>query len=97
INLDRNPDISSIKSFQDHKDSTHDLCGILFEKFHLLLAAPSDLYLSNIANRKYLWTFLFPNEIHSICASSFSTTIYHGTDIGTSFIVSLRTLTIQVN
>ena len=46
---------------------------------------------------KCLCTFLFPNEIHSICASSFSTTIYCGTDTGVIFVVPLRTLTTQVN
>jgi len=53
------------------------------------------VFVYGIVTGKCLCTFLFPNEIHSICASSFSTTIYCGTDIGSIFIVPLRTLTTQ--
>jgi len=97
MNLDRNMDVSPTKSFQGHTGPIHDLCQISIGKFHLLLTASSDLSvrLWDIITGKCLCTFLFPNEIHSICASSFSTTIYCGTDLGTIFIVPLRTLTTQ--
>ncbi|CAF3404922.1 unnamed protein product [Rotaria sp. Silwood1] len=73
-------DSTALACSTGHTDLIHDLCQILNGKFHLLLTAN---------------TFLFPNEIRSICASSFSITIYCGTDTGTIFIVPLRTLTIQ--
>ncbi|CAF3429504.1 unnamed protein product [Rotaria sp. Silwood1] len=97
ISPDRNLDISPSKSFQGHTGPIHDLCQISIGKFHLLLTASSDLSvrLWDIVTGKCLCTFLFPNEIHSICASSFSTTIYCGTDTGTIFIVPLQTLTTQ--
>ncbi|CAF1111546.1 unnamed protein product [Adineta steineri] len=97
INLDRNIDVSPTKSFQGHTGPIHDVCQISIGKFHLILTASSDLSvrLWDIITGKCLCTFLFPNEIHSICASSFATTIYCGTDVGTIFSVPLRTLTTQ--
>ncbi|CAF3398289.1 unnamed protein product [Rotaria socialis] len=97
MNPGRNIDISPSKSFQGHTGPIHDVCQISIGKFNLILTASSDLSvrLWDIVTGKCLCTFLFPNEIHSICASSFSTTVYCGTDVGTIFIVSLRTLTTQ--
>ncbi|CAF2052944.1 unnamed protein product [Rotaria magnacalcarata] len=97
MNPGRSIDISPSKSFQGHTGPIHDVCQISIGKFNLILTASSDLSvrLWDIVTGKCLCTFLFPNEIHSICASSFSTTVYCGTDVGTIFIVSLRTLTTQ--
>ncbi|CAF3300951.1 unnamed protein product [Rotaria sp. Silwood2] len=88
VNIDQNINFAPTKSFQGHTGPIHDLCQILIGRFHLLLTGSSDF-------RTCLCTFLFPNEIHSICVSSFSKTIYCGTDIGTIFIVPLRRLLTQ--
>jgi len=95
INLDRNIDVSPTKSFQGHTGPIHDLCQFSIGKFHLIFTGSSDLTvrLWDIVTGKCLCTFLFPNEIHSVCVSSLSATLYCGTDIGAIFIVPLQTLT----
>ncbi|CAF4151717.1 unnamed protein product, partial [Rotaria sp. Silwood2] len=97
VNIDQNINFAPTKSFQGHTGPIHDLCQILIGRFHLLLTGSSDfsVRLWDIITGTCLCTFLFPNEIHSICVSSFSKTIYCGTDMGTIFIVPLRRLLTQ--